>query len=274
VQVAGNLSLCQTETCGNHCEKGQCGEVEGDSCVCDLERNLCVTIACPGFCEDNADCTEQGQDNCVCFFGPGVNVTDVSIAGPAAPGSCGTCLPAGHECDASTECCGQLVCDLDTNLCVTVSCPGSCQDNADCTEQGADDCVCFFGVGVDVTDVSIEGLDGRCDTCLPNGQTCNASTECCGQLVCLNGRCQQKPQPKPKPKRDRRCHKHGQSCTGDNNCCGQGICFGGKCGEKDTHCDHDSECARGFVCVGGRDTGGHRRCRRRGRNVRRKKNRG
>jgi hypothetical protein len=169
---------------------------------------------------------------------------------------------------------------LDTNLCVTIACPGFCENNAECTdEQGQDNCVCFFGPGVDVTDVSIAGADllGSCGACLPAGHECDASTECCGQLVCLNGTCQQKPpepKPKPKPKRERRCHKHGQSCTGDNNCCGQGICFGGKCGEKDTHCDHDNECARGFVCVGGRDTGEHRRCRRRGRNVRRKKNRG
>ena len=41
-------------------QKGQCGDVAGDSCVCDFETDLCVTIACPGLCEDNADCNRAG----------------------------------------------------------------------------------------------------------------------------------------------------------------------------------------------------------------------
>jgi hypothetical protein len=200
VQVAGNLSLCQTATCGSSCEKGECNNVEGDSCVCDFETDLCVTIACPGSCQDNADCAEVGQDNCVCFLGAEVDVAAaVGSEGVDPAGSCGACLGAAAEC--------------------------------------------------------------------------NASTECCGQLVCQAGRCQRKP--KPKPKKKERCAGSGKACSQDPGCCAQAICYRGQCGEKDTHCDSDNECARGYSCVGGRLTGGHRRCRRNGRKPpRNRRNRG
>jgi hypothetical protein len=278
-------------TCGSACDPN-----EPDQCLNCSPQGVCIGVVvagvgaegepptgrcaarCTEFCDfSNGDpCDFLGQgDNCICIGNSFEATTEGLPEGCFCFDGCrceGSCSKKKSECPDVPGC----VCDdtfEEPGVCTT--CPGACENNPQCTEQGADDCVCFFGSGVDVTDVSIEGLAGRCGTCLANGQRCNASTECCGQLVCLNGTCQQKPpEPKPRPKRERRCHKHGQSCTGDNNCCGQGICFGGKCGEKDTHCDHDNECARGFVCVGGRDTGGHRRCRRRGRNVRRKKNRG
>jgi hypothetical protein len=151
------------------------------------------------------------------------------------------------------------------------TCPGNCDSNLQCTQQGADNCVCFLGTGVNVADVSSEGFRGRCGTCHAVGLTCNATTECCGQLVCqiaagqTTGTCQLKPTPPPSSKRARRCHKHGRSCHADHDCCAQGVCYHGKCGEKDSHCDTDGECARGYSCVGGDLTGSHKRCRKNGR---------
>jgi hypothetical protein len=101
-------------------------------------------------------------------------------------------------------------------------------------------------------------VPGTCGTCLTLDATCDATTECCGQLVCRNGRCRKKKNPSG------RCAKHGESCKRDSGCCAQGRCYGGKCGEKNTHCDHQYECAKGYKCVGGKWPGDHRRCRKRG----------
>ncbi|MGH2618558.1 MAG: Dickkopf N-terminal cysteine-rich domain-containing protein, partial [Thermomicrobiales bacterium] len=157
-------------------------------------------------------------------------------------------------------------------------CPGACDDNTDCREQGGDACVCFLGISTVnddlVAHVIAEGNGGACGECRGAGQSCDASTECCGQLICRNGTCARKRQPKPKRNR-KRCAKHGHGCSQDGGCCAQAICYRGRCGEKDTHCDSDRECARGYTCVGGQLTGGHRRCRRKGRKrPRNRRNRG
>src|SRR5262249_381238 len=117
---------------------------------------------------------------------------------------------------------------------------GSCASNQTCAVH-ADDCVCF--------------ASGTCSTCLGAGAACVASQECCGQLHCLGGVCA------ITKGRRRHCTPHGHPCGTDGQCCGQGICYQGSCGEKDTHCHHNNECAKGYHCVGGRSVGDHRRCR-------------
>jgi hypothetical protein len=277
--VGLQVNQCGMATCNEICEKGECSQVPGDSCVCDFETNLCVTVNCPGFCEDNADCTGQGQDNCVCFLGDAVGAE-----GPAPPtGSCGACLGQGAACDASTECCGQLVCDESSGECVPEACPGGCNDNDDCLAQGQDQCACILSItrlAADALDVGAEGEAGACGECRGVDDPCTVTSECCGQLVCDggadfgasgavgDGTCRPKPKPKPKD----RCHKHGQSCRRDNDCCAQATCYKGKCGEKDTHCNNDRECAQGYRCQGGPLSPGHRRCRKNGRRNRNRRN--
>ncbi len=251
--------------CSGFCAKdADC--LDSPDCICDLETNRCQTVVCGGECLKTSDC--QDFPACTCIL----------INGPLEPGACGideTCEgfctkgvcnndPQGNSC----------VCDFDSNLCVTIACPGFCEVNGDCQKQGQADCACFFGSGVDVTSAAeveaatsgsgglgTEGVPAAvCGTCLGAGLPCNGSTECCGQLVCRApgdglaqeggaiGTCQHKP--KPKPKKDR-CGKHGHSCRRDNDCCAQAVCFKGKCGEKDSHCHNDSECAQGYSCQGG-----------------------
>jgi hypothetical protein len=229
------LGQCVTATCGGFCEKdADCPEVAG--CVCDESENECVTITCAGLCFKDADCPDL--ENCSCTIN--ISPTRVGAEG-IIPGSC-----------------------------VSEACPGDCSSNPDCTEQGEGNCVCFFGVGVDVasaSEVAAEGDNGgSCGACLAQGAACDASTECCGQLVCDAGRCQRKRKPND------RCHKHGGSCRRDNDCCAQAVCFKGKCGEKDTHCKNDSECAQGYRCQGGPLSPGHRRCRKNGRRGRNRRN--
>jgi hypothetical protein len=234
---AEQQGLCVTATCGGFCSKdSDCPESPG--CICDESTRQCVTIACAGSCFKDSDCGLL--PNCVCNLPP---VLQAGAEGPLV----GTCGPPNV-------------------------CPGLCDNNAQCTQQGADSCVCFLGAGVNVADVSSEGANGLCGECHTLNHVCNASTECCGQLVCLNGTCQRKPTPPASGRRARRCNKHGRSCHVDRDCCAQGVCYHGKCGEKDTHCDTDSECARGYRCVGGDLTGSHKRCRKNGR--RRKNKRG
>jgi hypothetical protein len=229
------LGLCATELCGGECSKpSDCSDTPG--CTCDTTTHQCVTVGCGGPCTKDSDCPD--------------------LSG--------------------------CICDLTTGFCVTEICPGDCSTNEGCA-SGGDECVCFLGSGVDVAAAPAgprgpqgpgpEGLTGptgptgACGECLGNGDPCNASTECCGQLVCepnsqspALGFCQLKPKPKP----HNHCQKHGQSCHRDNDCCAQGSCYRGKCGEKDTHCHHDNECARGYHCVGGNLSASHRRCRRNG----------
>ena len=221
------LGECVTDACGGFCDKGLCPDSPG--CICDESTNQCVTVACGGSCFKDADC--PNLEGCSCT----VNVDPSRVGAEGEP----------------------------PGTCVAAACPGDCTSNPDCTEQGDDTCVCFLGPDVDVAAVvQAEGvdLDGACGVCRGAGQSCDASTECCGQLVCQAGRCQRKQKPK-KPKKER-CASSGKACSQDQGCCAQAICYRGECGEKDTHCDSDNECARGYSCVGGRLTGGHRRCRR------------
>jgi hypothetical protein len=269
VGVEQQLGQCILGTCGGTCIKDSDCSNRAEGCLCDIDPTtgdgLCVTVSCAGACSKDADCptldgcfcasgtcqticagrclkTSDCADlpNCVCNLPPGGPVAGAGIL----PGSCGA-----------------------PNIC-----PGVCDNNAQCTQQGADSCVCFLGAGVNVADVSSEGSNGLCGECHTLNHVCNASTECCGQLVCLNGTCQRKPTPPASGRRARRCNKHGKSCHADHDCCAQGVCYHGKCGEKDTHCDTDGECARGYSCVGGDLTGSHKRCRKNGR--RRKNKRG
>lgn len=236
--------------CSGFCTKdAECPD--SPDCICDLETNRCQTVLCGGSCLKDGDC--QDFPGCSCF----------GADGPENPGACGIDDVCQGFCNkglcARTEG-DSCVCDSASDLCVTIACPGFCEDNDDCTEQGADNCVCFLGVDV-VAPVGVEGVEpsGACGACLGAAAECSASTECCGQLVCQAGRCQRKQKPK---KRKKRCASSGKDCTQDLGCCAQAICYRGQCGEKDTHCDSDNECARGYSCVGGRLTGGHRRCRR------------
>lgn len=195
----------------------------------------------------------------------------------------------GGTCEGSCQSdddCGSLDCVCSTLALATGSggdgqcvqrefCDGVCDDNADCGYAKEGDCVCFFGKDVDVAQVSGETFGkGFCAACRGKDETCDASTECCGQLVCRDNRtCG--PKPRTKAKKNDRCSSHGGSCRADKDCCAQAVCYKGRCGEKDTHCKSNGECAKGFSCVGGRYTASHRRCRRKARpRPQRKRNRG
>jgi hypothetical protein len=235
----GEIGQCGTEACIGECSKdSDCGLTSG--CICDTTTFQCVTVGCGGPCKKDSDCPELTGCTCV--------------------------IPEGET----------------IGFCETQTCPGDCASNEDCA-GGEDACVCFLGPGVDVAAAPAgprgpqaagvtgpTGPTGACGECLGNGEPCDATTECCGQLVCepnsqspALGFCEQKRPPKPKPHHNH-CQKHGQSCHRDNDCCAQGTCYRGKCGEKDTHCHHDNECAQGYHCVGGNLSAGHRRCRRNG----------
>jgi hypothetical protein len=225
-----------------------------------------VTVTCGGDCAKDTDCPTLAG----CFCEISDSVQRVGAEGLQLPGQCRTAVCGGpcvkdSDCEPATGC----VCDENEGLCITVGCGGTCQANSDCPED--DGCVCFLGVNtadaVAVDAVIAEGFIAQCGACRTTGQSCAASSECCGQLVCLSGgTCGHKPRPKP----NRRCHKHGGSCHSDHDCCAQGSCYKGQCGEKDTHCNNDGECAQGYRCVGGPLAPSHRRCRKNGRRKRNK----
>jgi hypothetical protein len=268
----GGVEGLLEDTCGGTCTKdSECDTESG--CVCDLRTNQCETLVCGGDCTKDAECSTLG--GCHCEFPidgaeERFGAEGLDVIGQCVTDACGGFCTKDADCDDSGGC----ICDVGTNQCVTVVCPGFCETNDDCTEQGQDNCVCFTIINID----SVQGelINSACGSCLGADDPCNASNECCGQLVCEPnsqsmelGFCQRKREPKK-----RHCSKHGGGCHSDHDCCAQGVCYGGKCGEKDTHCKSDSECARGFTCVGGKQTGSHRRCRRKGHKVRNKRNRG
>jgi hypothetical protein len=261
------FGACVTDTCGGECDKGNCPDSPG--CLCDFETNLCVTVLCGGTCDTSNDCASD--DACLC-------ITDGE-----GPGVCS--LVCESTCSKDSDCppISNCVCDTELGSCIAPpTCSGSCDTNTQCAEEGAGDCVCFLGIDTadraSVERAIAEGSDGECGVCHGVGDPCDASSECCGQLVCEgggpvvvsgeppSGTCRRKRKPKD------RCHKHGQSCQRDNDCCAQGVCYKGKCGEKDTHCHNDGECAQGYRCQGGPLSPGHRRCRKNGRRTRSRRN--
>lgn len=117
--------------------------------------------------------------------------------------------------------------------------------------------------------VNADGNGGECGTCLGDGTPCDASSECCGQLVCLtSGVCGRK----PANQNPGGCRQHGGGCQKDAECCGgQTACFKGVCSEKDTDCRNDGDCAPGYRCQGGTLSDNHRRCRKNGKKRQNKK---
>jgi hypothetical protein len=273
--VNGATGVCLSE-CDSLCFSDEdCAGFAG-SCTCFEEHCLCDEVCgdtCAGACFSDGDCADA--PGCVCTVNTPARVGAEGIVGQCVTVCAGTCLKDA-DCADAQDCACLIPTGQTTGVCgQPEQCPGDCATNAECRQQGQGNCVCFLGVDtIDeeaVARVIAEGNGGLCGECRGGGQSCGASTECCGQLVCRNGACARK----RKPQRKTRCAKHGHGCTQDAGCCAQAICYRGKCGEKDTHCKSNRECARGYTCAGGRLTGGHRRCRRQGRRrPRNRRNRG
>ncbi len=228
------------QTCSGSCViSDDCLDV--DNCVCNRlqgqETGTCgEPEICGGSCNNDGDCL--ATPNCVCNGGE--LAPQEGGSGSGMSGTCGRPTPPSPPIPPPPP-----------GTCSALA----CADNAGCVAAGGDQCVCF--TGSNTAQEVAPAATGTCAECLGTGSACVASTECCGQLVCLdNGTCGIKPPPPQK------CHKQGQSCSRDNDCCAQGICYRGKCGEKDTHCNNDGECAKGYRCQGGPLSPGHRRCRR------------
>jgi hypothetical protein len=225
---------CVYKTCA---EAGQCCNDQG---VCEE----CPPEICPALpCTDQPTCTVH-DPTCVCL----------GLTGQTS-GVCGTCITDGKPADSAAECCSGDFCATQglCGLCPPQVCAGTCASSPLICATHAPDCIC-------------SSATLGCQTCVTVGGVCRASDECCGNEVCVNGVCGFR-----KARRGRGCTKHGQACRADGQCCGQANCYQGRCGEKDTHCHHDGECARGYRCEGGRSIGSHRRCRKTGSKKNRRK---
>jgi hypothetical protein len=260
--ASGSVSAGGGQTGGTTCAEVCTGQQPSPQC---LSPSICSSSEnCPPdfpVCCMVGSCGSPGEGTCCALTCGGACLKDSDC--PALAG-CVCELPARRVAGQ-----GALV-----GQCGTVTCPGSCTTNQNCTAHGQDSCVCFLGVNTAdaalVDAVVAQGTGGNCGDCRGSGEACEASTECCGQLVCDppaaaaegiltgQGTCRHKPKP------SKRCKKHGQGCQRDGECCAQGSCYKGKCGENDTHCKNDGQCARGYRCQGGPLAPGHRRCRKNG----------
>ena len=84
-------------------------------------------------------------------------------------------------------------------------------------------------------------------TCVVSGASCTTSSDCCGQLECVNNECMVTPLPT--------CAVTGDECS-SGTCCLSGACKKGKCAcrKGDQTCLTDSDCCwkRTNACTGGR----------------------
>jgi hypothetical protein len=144
---------------------------------------------------------------------------------PAWQGKTICCRPEGQTCALHCECCGTMLCNngvcgeactaiealcaLGTNCCAP---SGGC---GPVTQFKADGSIC----GTPETQTK--------DVCcvLSNGAQCAGSCQCCGDEICLDGRCQEPVAPPPAE-----CIPLGQDCRLNGPACCNGVpCHNNRC---------------------------------------------
>ena len=202
--------------CSKKCLTGPSSQSFCATCIGATDTQLCSSDAecCGGlFCNTRCSTCREGA----CKAG------EPCCAGGSCPAS-GVCpvhgLPNGVACTADSqcssnrclsgrccggvrypyiqcsECCGDLLCDAQTNHCGS-RIGGSCADSFDCA-QGR----CKNGV---------------CTNCLPAGGLCDSYVDCCGGNICKFGVCTAPP-----------CSGFGAGCASGSTCC-SGACTQGSC---------------------------------------------
>lgn len=154
-------------------------------------------------------------------------------SGGSSGGGSSTCLELQSQCNASAECCSGWCTDNECRTCGDTICGEDCvvlSDNlAHC---GA----CFNACNVDTETcaggVCTAGNGGGGATCLPDGEPCVSSTDCCSKGCTLQTKvCG--------------CAQLGQSCSDDDMYCCEGtpvVCFGACCILNGFACSADADC--------------------------------
>ncbi len=86
--------------------------------------------------------------------------------------------------------------------------------------------------------------NGACVSCQDFGGGCGGDEQCCGNLVCVDGACDEFPF----------CGRDRQPCSRDLPCCLDFSCVRNfcQCGDPGSVCSPEMPCCGGLACVGGR----------------------
>lgn len=172
------------------------------------------------------------------------------------------CKKSGASCSADSDCCKSLICGNGTCGCVQKG--GACGSDSDCCSGrsctmgtcGSTSTDADGGGGTDAdtytpsdsdTFTPMDGDSGGTvdggdadggSTCVQEGGSCSADSDCCSSLLCSSGTC------------GTTCSQEGESCGSDGDCCSPLVCDGGTCSTDDCKnlyesCSSDSDCCSG-----------------------------
>ncbi len=200
------------------CDGTNCVEITDPAYACgEIDQPCCDASGRPG----GTDCT----GDLVCSAGGRcIRRTDTGGTGePCSPR--GSCDP-GLMCDHSTSSCAETPsdCGHDMQMC--------CDTNADSQPDSCEGSQsCQFG--------TCSSCRGPSLSCLLDGVPILGGGGCCNGSVC-----------RPAPIVPRCCAGADASCTNSTDCCGFMQCVSGKCqtGREHSFCTDSSECGEGLVC--------------------------
>lgn len=155
------------------------------------------------------------------------------------------CRPAGHPCEGSQQCCGDLACEVtgpgNAKRCVSGP-PPTCGASGEPCCSGHPKCEAGLT------------CDTETHTCRPNNPECGGEGQACctdgrachGDLVCAGDTCVVP------------CGAAGEICCAGNTCDGDLLCTGGfcvpRCGEQGQACCANGACTSGLVCNSANNT--------------------
>jgi hypothetical protein len=150
---------------GYQCVEDECFAcaVEGEDCAAD--DDCCDGICCAGACSASECCIDEIDPNARCAAG-------TTCVEGVCEADGGNCAAESEECATDDTCCEGICC---AGWCRTVEC---CTDDVDPNARCPEGTSCFEGI--------CEASGGTCGS---HGDSCTASAECCGELVCGGGAC-------------------------------------------------------------------------------------
>jgi murein DD-endopeptidase MepM/ murein hydrolase activator NlpD len=251
VRVPSAPRACNSATLGREVPSGSCVQVDYAGCG----ATRCGWYACSDgawLCTDGGACGGTGYPHDACT--PPAPAPDGGTTTPGSCGSAGAplgtaceaedeccaglecgageggttcCRPAAEACARHSDCCGDMLCTEGFCQCVPQS--ELCRADSEC----CDGLQCIAGACRAVTggleqascgsredcshplDCQISAGGGPTQCCVSGGIRCEAAGDCCGDMLCTEGRCTPR--------------VYGESCSNLLDCAGALLCLDGVC---------------------------------------------
>jgi hypothetical protein len=195
-------SDCQVVCGGTYdcsCSDPDCtAEIGGGGSCSDFEESCSSLPCCIGLVCSTGHCCNAGQ-----IWNASIGHCQVGSSCADYEESCSllSCC-AGHNCTAAQRCCNDgEIWNATSSKCVPAHNPGSCQcipPPCACPNGGitrVNNCNAGFAAFCDVTGTTscYPGCGiptvGGCQCCVVQGNSCFASSDCCGSMACSDGHC-------------------------------------------------------------------------------------